>query len=251
MKSATSSPSTPGSSAGRTRSRAARRSAPRPRPARPRARRRSTAVSSAIRASCSTTSTVSPSRSFSSRTMRKISRTIIGASPSDGSSSISSRGRAISARASGEHLLLAARQRPRLLVARARDPREPLARSGRCPRGARGRAGVRAEPEVLGHGQLGERAPPLGHVRDPGARDRLGPAAERLARERDRARSAAPCPRSRAASSSSRRRSRRARRRSCPSGTSSDTPRSAWTGPYRASTSSSVEEGGHGRVPRP
>ena len=38
-------------------------------------------------------------------------------------------------------------------------------------------ARVGAEPQVLGHRQLGERPAPLRHVRDPGPRDRLGPAA--------------------------------------------------------------------------
>ena len=50
----------------------------------PRARRRRLAAASARRASCSTTSTASPSFSFSSRTIRKISRTTIGARPERG-----------------------------------------------------------------------------------------------------------------------------------------------------------------------
>ncbi len=100
---------------------------------RPRARTRSTRVWSAIRASCSTTSTVSPSFSFSSRTIRKISRTIIGARPSDGSSSISSRGRAISARATASICCSPPDSVPAGCCGAVRDPREPLATPGRCP----------------------------------------------------------------------------------------------------------------------
>src|SRR5207245_1669054 len=53
----------------------------------------------AIAAFCSTTSTATPSLRFSSPTTRNTSRVTSGASPSDGSSSISSFGRARNARA--------------------------------------------------------------------------------------------------------------------------------------------------------
>ena len=123
-----------------------------------------------MRASCSTTSTVSPSCSFSSRTMRKISRTTIGASPSDGSSSSSSRGMRHQRAGEREHLLLAARERAGALVGRARAP------TGTTPRRARCRPSRRAVPrvyaprrQVLHHVELGERAAALRHVRDAGA----------------------------------------------------------------------------------
>ena len=182
-------PSSPGSSGGRTRSRAARRSTPRPRRARPRARTRSTAASSAIRASCSTTSTVSPSCSFSSRTMRKISRTTIGASPSDGSSSISSRGRAISARASASICCSPPESVPAGWLRALGDPREPLGHPldvrlelAVAPRVARRAAGSRSTVSSVNVPR------PSGTCAIPARRDGLRPAAERLARERDLAR---------------------------------------------------------------
>src|SRR6185312_14945468 len=49
---------------------------------------------------------------------------------------------------------------------------------------------VGAELEVLGHGQLGERAAALGDVRDSGPRHRLGAAAQRLPAEVDPPRAA-------------------------------------------------------------
>ena len=57
------------------------------------------AMPSALRAFCSTSSTVRPASSRSCRIRSMTWATIFGASPSDGSSSSSTRGAAISARA--------------------------------------------------------------------------------------------------------------------------------------------------------
>ena len=173
---------------------------------------------SAIRASCSTTSTVSPSSSFSCRTIRKNSRTIIGARPSEGSSRSSSRGRLISARPSASICCsppesVPARWPPRSVI---HGKYSAIALDVGLHRAVAAR--VRAEPEVLRHGEVDERAAPLGHVRDPGLRGRLRPTLELLPVELDRARCARRFPRSHAASSSSLRRSRRARRRPRPRG---------------------------------
>ena len=171
-------------------------------------------------------------RSFRSLMMRKISVTSRGARPSDGSSSSSSRGRCMNARASASICCSPPLSVPGLLVAALLDPREvrraPRARSALIEPRLR----VGAEPQVLPDGQLGERAAALGHVRDAEARDVVGAAAaERLARRSGSRRRAEPCSRSRAASSSCRRRSRRARRRSGPRRRCSETPCSACTGP--------------------
>ena len=58
------------------------------------------------------------------RMMRKISCTTSGARPKEGSSSSSRRGRSISARRDGQHLLLAAGERAGLLVTPLLEPRE-------------------------------------------------------------------------------------------------------------------------------
>ena len=130
-----------------------------------------------------------------------------------------------------EHLLLAAAERAGLLVAPLLDPREVRldAREVVLDRAA---PRVRAEPQVLPDGELGERAAALGHVRDAEPRHVVGPAAaDRLAGEADARPRGGRCSRSRAASSSCPRRSRRGRRRSGPRRPSSDTPCSACTGP--------------------
>ena len=85
-----------------------------------------------------------------------------------------------------ELLLLAAAQRPGRLPAPPGEdrkaPQHALAvglDAGTVP------SHVRAEAEVLLHGQLGERAAALGHVRDTCSRDRLRVSRQPLAREDD------------------------------------------------------------------
>src|SRR5213592_1272715 len=121
---------------------------------------------SATAAFCSTSSTLTRSSRLMVRTMRRISRTTSGASPSDGSSSRSSRGRSMSAR-DGQNLLLAAGERAaRLLLALGehgevavhalevlRDTAAPAPRVG-------------AQAQVLLDGEVHERAAPLGRVAD-------------------------------------------------------------------------------------
>ena len=179
--------SSPGTTCGRLRAGAAPRSRPRSRPGPTSSTYARAAASSATFAFCSTTSTVSPSSSFSSLTIRKSSWTMVGASPSDGSSSISSRGRADERAGEREHLLLAAAQRARLLVAAALQPGEVLEDARRLlAQRAPLAADVRAHAEVLPDGQLREEAAALGNVRDAGARDRVRLAArDRLAVEDD------------------------------------------------------------------
>ena len=123
------------------------------------------ATDSALRAFCSTSSTVSPVRSRRSRSSAMICAATRGASPSDGSSSSSSRGRAISARPIDEHLALAAGERAGRLAARARaSAREQLVDLARAR--ALGVAPPQpAEAQVLLDGQLGDHAAALGHVR--------------------------------------------------------------------------------------
>src|ERR1019366_4275382 len=74
----------------------------------------------------------------------------------------------------GEHLLLAARERARLLPAPLRERRKVLvdALEERLEGAAIARAAAAARPEaeVLLRREVGERAAPLGHVRDPEAR---------------------------------------------------------------------------------
>ena len=84
-----------------------------------------------------------------------------------------------------EHLLLAARERARPLLATLGDPgeirRHPV--DVRLQRSLRPR--VAAEPQVLDDREIGERSAPLGNVGDARLRDRLGPAAQRLPVEDD------------------------------------------------------------------
>ena len=86
-----------------------------------------------------------------------------------------------------EHLLLAARERARLLGPALLQPREVVEHAAEVV-AQRAAAGVRAETEVLPDGELDERAAALRHVRDAEPRGRLGAAArERLSRELERA----------------------------------------------------------------
>ena len=78
---------------------------------------------SAWAAFCSTSSTVVPCGLISAM-IEKICWISFGASPIDGSSSSSSRGRAISARPDREHLLLAAGHRAGDLAGALLEPRE-------------------------------------------------------------------------------------------------------------------------------
>jgi hypothetical protein len=88
--------------------------------------------------------------------MPKISRTISGARPNEGSSSSSRRGRSISARDDRQHLLLAARQRARLLVPallQAREVRRTSARSRASMLGLALLRAIGAEAQVFLDGQ--------------------------------------------------------------------------------------------------
>src|SRR5438128_920681 len=88
-----------------------------------------------------------------------------------------------------KHLLLTARERAGILAAALDEPWEPLG-DPHDVRRDRAAAGVCTEPQVLGHGQLREGPATFGDVRDPCAGGDLGPAAQPLAREPDRARPA-------------------------------------------------------------
>ena len=96
---------------------------------------------------------------------------ISGASPRLGSSHSSSFGRLISARAIGEHLLLAARQAPRSLTAPLGQPGERLVPQVDVEADLTVLAGVGADPQVVLDGQLRERAAALGHLGDAQADD--------------------------------------------------------------------------------
>ena len=200
----------------RLRAAGARRSSPRRRPCRPRARTRGD-ESSAMFAFCSTTSTLSPSSAFSSVTIRKSSCVTVGASPSEGSSSISSRGRETSARASASICCSPPLSVPACWFFAPLQPGEVAehARRLRLERPPLA-ADVRAHAQVVPDRELGEEPAALGHVRHAEPRDRLGRASRSSARRTRRRRTCAPRPRSRAASSSCPRRSRRAARRPRP-----------------------------------
>ena len=110
-----------------------------------------------------------PPRGRSARGSRNSSRVSIGARPSDGSSSSSSRGRSISARAIASICcsppLSAAGVLRAPLRAGAGSSSKQRSMSLRRPRRLSRRA-VGADAQVLLDGQLGERAAALGHVRD-------------------------------------------------------------------------------------
>jgi hypothetical protein len=155
---------------------------------------------------CSTIRTVMRcSRAIVSR-MRKSSRREDRApGPADGSSSSSSRGRIISARATASICCSPPLRLPGLLTDALAQAREPVAAALHVLVHAAVAAGVGADAQVVGDRQVGERAAPLGHVADAGPGDRVGRAAdELLAGEADAAAGVAPSPRSRAARSSCR-----------------------------------------------
>ena len=169
-----------------------------------------------------------------------------GASPSDGSSSISRRGRASRARAIASCCCSPPDSLPadeRYVPAQDREALEHRldVRGDRLAIAA----GDGAEQEVLGHGQRREDVPALGHERDAAADDRA-PAASptsAVAVELDRAgRRADERPRSPRACSSCRRRSGRARPTISPSATcevdAADRARCARSGRTRPATRS-------------
>ena len=135
---------------------------------------------SARAAFCSTTRTVSPSSRFRRARISKISRTIIGASPSDGSSSISRRGRAISARPRASICCSPPESVPAGCRSRSASRGKNSSTRRRSPVRVAIAADVRAELQVLADGELADHPAALGHVRDPEPRDRLRrPAGER------------------------------------------------------------------------
>ena len=76
--------------------------------------------------------------------------------------------------ADGQHLLLAARQRARLLAPPLGEAREIAEHPVEVLPDRRSvGADVRSEPQVLFDGQIGEGAASVGHMRDAEARDRL------------------------------------------------------------------------------
>ena len=120
-----------------------------------------------------------PRSRLSSPRVRKSSCVTSGASPSDGSSSSTSLGRAISARGDREHLLLAAAHAARLLRRGARSRRGNVAYQRSMSASiSRSAAPVRADAQVLVDGEVDDRAAALGHVRDARGRDLLGAPAE-------------------------------------------------------------------------
>ena len=169
------------------------------------------ATDSALRAFCSTSSDGQAGRArAASRSSAMICAATRGASPSDGSSSSSSRGRAISARPSDEHLALAAGQRARRLRRAARrsggnsvvdlgqrrasrgrgatarraagSPRRSARRSRRGPRARGRRRGARSSSDRPG----APMSRPVEHARAPraGARARRSCAAASSCRRR-------------------------------------------------------------------
>ncbi len=97
----------------------------------------------------------------------KLRSTRIGASPIDGSSMSRSFGRAISALPHRDHLLLAARERPRELLPALREQREELVDAVEVLPEIGARAQVRAHLEVLEHGHGPEQPAVLGDDREP------------------------------------------------------------------------------------
>ena len=109
--------------------------------------------------------------------MRNSSCVMIGASPSDGSSSSTSFGSRHQRARDREHLLLAAAHAPGELAAGARRAAGTrVYQRSMSAATSRSRRGVRAEPQVLVDGEVGDRAPALRNVRD-ARRPRSAPAA--------------------------------------------------------------------------
>ena len=78
-----------------------------------------------------------------------------------------------------EHLLLAARERPGALASALLHPREVLGDALDVLLDLTVAPRVRAEAQVLGHGQVDEGAAPFGHVGDARPRRGLRPALQR------------------------------------------------------------------------
>ncbi len=166
MKAASRSRPRPGP--GRPAARRGWRAAPPPRPpgrsARSPARSRGGRCRRAPRAFCSTRSTVHPSR-LTRTIVSKMSFTTSGARPIDGSSSMSSAGRAISARPMASICCSPPERVPGQLVGPGRQHREELLEPLQVgpdlvPPPATD-LHVAAEEQVLPHGQLGEDLPAL------------------------------------------------------------------------------------------
>ena len=116
---------------------------------------------------------------------------IVGASPSEGSSMISSLGLRQQRAADGEHLLLAAGELHAAVLAALGQAREELVDGVGRP--AVAAAPRRGHPQVLVDGERLEQPPPLGHVADPGAGDLVRRARRRARGPRRRSsRSRAP-----------------------------------------------------------
>ena len=140
---------------------------------RSRARSRRWPISSARLAFCSTTSMVRPSVRLISPSRSNSSRVMSGARPSDGSSSSSSRGRLISARAMASICCSPPDMRAGRLVAALAEAGERLVPALEVGVDLAVLAGDGAEPEVLVDGEVAEGAPALRHVGDARAGDGL------------------------------------------------------------------------------
>ena len=135
----------------------------------------SSATASARCTYCSTRTTDVP-RAWNRATAANTSSTTSGARPSDGSSSRRTRRLGHEGAGQGEHALLTTRHRGGRLGAALGQPREELER-GLDARREDGLGRARGEPEVLGHGERGERGAAFGQQVDAAAGDDLGRAA--------------------------------------------------------------------------
>ena len=117
-----------------------------------------------------------PALALQLRMTSKICSTISGARPSDGSSSRSSRGRLISARADRQHLLLAARERPAGLAEALLQQREQRRRRFEIAADARPRRRPRRPPAGGSRAtvRLPKIAPALRAMRDAQRDDPVG-----------------------------------------------------------------------------
>src|SRR5919204_867496 len=203
------------------------------------------AASSATFAFCSTTSTASPSSALSSLTMRKITWTTVGASPSDGSSSMSSRGRDTNARASASICCSPPLSVPACWLRRASShgkyPKTRLASVRIVLRSPRAYAPMRRlshtlssakRPRPSGTCAMPARATVSARARESGFPSKTISPVCRTVPETDRSVVVLPAPFAPSSATIS------------PSSTRSDTPCSALIGPYRASTPRSSSSGG-------
>ncbi len=137
-------------------------------------------------ARCSTSSTPIP-RSAMTRSVENTRSTIVGASPSDGSSSRRIDGFATSARAIASCCCWPPESAPAWRLRNSLDDREQLDDGGDVLLDAvRSAACGEPEPQVLLHRELREEPAPFGDERDAGSRDRLRrAAAQRAVAQRD------------------------------------------------------------------